>query len=408
MSLQLLCIEGPDKDRRFTLQGGADLMIGRGPSSLYHLHDPTVDRAHCQVIMEGDQAIIVDEDSTEGCFVNGTRVRKQAMKVGDVLKVGNTVFRLQKVGADGNKLSPRKPANGEQETPEVRDEPLSELSGQKLGHYQVGARLGQGRACAVFKARDVNDGRMVALKVLFPDLAQQNEEVQSFVQAVKTVINLRHPNLVTLYGAGKAGPHCWVAMELIEGENLIAQVAKVKREGLLDWQPSFQIALQVARALDYAHHQNLLHGHILPQNLFWRTRDKRAKLGDLALSQALEKLVLRHRPDSQERDANTGFLAPERLRGGTGDVRSDLYSLGAAVYALVTGQLPGKRREPGDSDTYAPADSAMQTPFPLIVPQRFEKVIRKLLSRKMTERYPSAGELVADLERIGELYAMQM
>src|SRR5262245_44889815 len=317
MSLQLLVIEGPDKDCRFTLQEGPDLMLGRSPSVLYHLHDPTVDRAHCQVVVEGDDVTVLDEDSTAGTFLNGTSVRRQLMKIGDVLKVGNTLLRLQKIGAEATK--PRARTEAEQAIAEVKEGPLSELCGQKLGHYQVGAKLGQGRACAVFKARDADDGRMVALKVLFPELAKQNDEVQSFVQAVKTVLALRHPSLVTLYGAGKAGPYCWVAMELIEGESLIAQIAKVRREGLLDWQPAFQVALQIARVLEYAHDQKLVHGHILPQNVFWRAKDQRAKLGDLVLSRALEKLVLRHNPDSAERDANTGFLAPERLiQGGAG------------------------------------------------------------------------------------------
>src|SRR5262249_28263493 len=183
-----------------------------------HLHDPTVDRAHCQVIVEGDQALIVDEDSTAGTFINGTRVRRQAMKVGDMLRIGNTVMQLQKLGGGAAPRPRPAAAPADQPPAEEKEDSLGDLSGQKLGHYQVGGRLGRGRASAVFKARDVNDGRLVALKVLFPELAQQNDEVQSFVQAVKTVLALRHPSLVTLYGAGKSGQYCWVAMELIEGE----------------------------------------------------------------------------------------------------------------------------------------------------------------------------------------------
>src|SRR5262245_9032390 len=140
MSLQLLVIEGPDKECRFTLQDGPDLMLGRSPSVLYHLRDPTVDRAHCQVIVDGDQVTIVDEDSTEGTFVNGTRIRRHTMKVGDVLKIGNTLMQLQKLG--GGPLQ-RPPESGEVEVVEAAEEPLADLCGQKLGHYQVGARLGE-------------------------------------------------------------------------------------------------------------------------------------------------------------------------------------------------------------------------------------------------------------------------
>src|SRR5262249_10173726 len=95
MSLQLLVIAGPDKGRAFTLQNGTDLMLGRGSQSLYRLSDPRVSRAHCQLLLEGEQAVVVDNGGKGGTLVNNKPVQRQALKPGDVLHIGDTQLRLQ-------------------------------------------------------------------------------------------------------------------------------------------------------------------------------------------------------------------------------------------------------------------------------------------------------------------------
>src|ERR1700730_16858155 len=94
MSLQLLVVAGPDKDQAITLQAGPDLMLGRSQNSHYRLNDPRASRAHCQVLLEGDRATLIDSSSS-GTFVNGTKVTLHPLKLGHVLQVGHTQLRLQ-------------------------------------------------------------------------------------------------------------------------------------------------------------------------------------------------------------------------------------------------------------------------------------------------------------------------
>src|SRR5262245_51079811 len=95
MSLQLVVTAGPDKGRVFTLQTGTDQMLGRGTASLYRLSDPRVSRAHTQILLEGDQVTVIDNDSSGGTLVNGAKQKRQVLKLGDVLQIGDTQLRLQ-------------------------------------------------------------------------------------------------------------------------------------------------------------------------------------------------------------------------------------------------------------------------------------------------------------------------
>src|SRR5262249_21679467 len=147
-------------------------------------------------------------------------------KPGDVVRVGDTQLRLHlgdfpldvALGAVSGPAAPAAP-------PPV--DKLTALSGQKLSHYDIGPVIGQGHSSVVFHANDTEDNRSVALKVLLPEFSKNEEEVQRFVRAMKTMMPLRHPNLVTLYGAGKTGPYCWVAMEYVAGENLTQVIARL-------------------------------------------------------------------------------------------------------------------------------------------------------------------------------------
>src|SRR5262249_19580116 len=146
-------------------------------------------------------------------------------------------------------------------------EQLAALSGQKLGHYDIGPVLGTGQSCMVFHANDTRDNRSVAFKVLLPEFSKNEEEMQRFVRAMKTVLPLRHPNLVALDGAGKTGPYCWRAMEYVAGERLTETIRRVGSDGKLDWRQAYRFAVHLARALAYAHGKDILHRNVTPQNV---------------------------------------------------------------------------------------------------------------------------------------------
>src|SRR5262249_28363326 len=120
-------------------------------------------------------------------------------------------------------------------------EPLVALAGQTLGRYAIGQVIAKSQSSVVFKAKDTNDGQTVALKVLHPEFSQNDDERQRFVRAMKTMLPLKHPNLVALLGAGKTGSYCWIAMELVDGESLTQVIQRIGVAGMLDWRYTLRV-----------------------------------------------------------------------------------------------------------------------------------------------------------------------
>jgi serine/threonine protein kinase len=407
MSLQLLVIAGPDQGKSFVLQQGPDLMLGRSAHAYYQLTDPRVSRNHCQVLRDGDRVTVVCNGGSGGTLVNGKAVKAQDLKPGDVVQVGDTQLRLQVGDLPLDVALAHKPATPPP-APAGRPEKLEALSGQTLSHYDIGPVIGKGSSSMVFHATDTKDNRPVAFKVLLPEFAQDEEDMQRFVRAMKTMLPLRHPNLVSLYAAGKTGPYCWVAMEYIAGENMTEVIDRIGAAGMLDWRYGFKVAVHVARALDYAHGQQILHRNVTPKNILLEAPTKTVKLGDLMLAKALEGALAQPITKPGELVGDVAYMSPERTRG-TADVdgRSDLYGLGATVYALLTGRPPFTGATLVEKITRIRQNEPEKpTKFQMSIPSRFEGVVLKLLAKEPADRYPTAAALLAELERVGKFHGV--
>jgi serine/threonine protein kinase len=407
MSLQLLVTAGPDAGQTFTVQAGPDLTLGRGERSYYRLNDPRASRSHCQILLEGDQVSVIDNGSTGGTIVNGKKVaQRQVLKLGDVLKIGDTELRLTMgdfpldVALGAVKQAPAaKPivASGVDK--------LEALSGTTLAHFDIGPVIGRGRMGLIFHATDQKDNRPVALKVLLPEFSKEDQEVQRFVRAMKTAMPLRHPNLIAVYGAGKSGPHCWEAMEYVAGESMTEVIQRIGVAGMLDWKYAFRMAVHVGRALAYAHGQDIIHRNVTPNNVLREATTQTFKLGDLMRAKALEGSLVMQISRPGELVGDVDFMSPERTRGLTDiDGRADLYALGATAYALLTGRPPC----PGDTlvekiTKIRQTDPAKPTKFQMSIPNHFEGVVIKLLAKKPEDRYQTAEEVVKELERVGKM-----
>jgi serine/threonine protein kinase len=400
MSLQLTIIEGPDKGRVFTLHPGNDNLLGRGKDVLYQVTDPRTSRSHCQVVREGDQVTVICLGGSGGTFVNGKQIQKQTLRPGDVLRVGDTHMRLVigDLPVDSMRDAPAAKATA------ANIDQLKALTDQKLAHYDVGPVIGQGTTCMVFHATDTKDNRPVALKVLLPEFAKVEEEVQRFIRAVKTVLPLRHPNLVTVYGAGKSGPYCWLAMEYIAGEDMTGVIQRIGLAGMLDWRYAFRVAVHVARALDYAHQQQIVHRNVTPKNIILETPTKSVKLGDLIKAKAMEGVLANPITKPGELVGDVTYMSPERSRGGTAlDVRSDLYGLGATAYALLTGRPPCAGATLVETVSKIRSEVPVRpTKYQMSIPGDLESIVMKLLAKKPEERFQTAGALLKDLERLGK------
>ncbi len=402
VGIHLLVIAGPDKGRTFQLPQVDSLFLGRSRATQTHLIDPHVSRIHCQVQVEGPHVVVQDYDSAGGTFVNGRRITHQPLNPGDVIRIGNTQLQfLAQDPTEPSTLPPGVPATAPPARPPVE---LVELVGKKLSHYEVGAVLAKGQSSLVFHGRDTRSNLPVALKVLGPMFSSNDQQRRRFVRAMKTVLPLRHPNLVVLHAAGKTGAYCWMAMEYIEGESLTQVVQRAGTAGMLDWRFALGVAIQIGRALQYAHQNQIIHRNVTPMNILIRAREKSAKLGDLMLAKALEGTLAEPITGPGELLGDLHYLSPERTRSRADvDARSDIYSLGATVYALLGGRPPFEGDSP--SETIAKirhAEPVPPTKYQLAIPLLLEGTVLKMLAKRPQDRFQSATDLLTDLERIAK------
>jgi serine/threonine protein kinase len=408
MAKQLVVVAGPDRGRVFPIRPGQALLVGRSKNTETRLTDPHVSRVHCHVEMMGDEVLVTDQGSVAGTYINGERVQKHGLKPGDVLRIGETQLRLQAEGSeDQTTVNPAvvKPA-----PPAPAAARLTDLVGKTLSHFEVGPVIAKGHTGVVFQAKDTDEDRDVALKVFGPEFSRNEDEVQRFVRAMKTMLPMRHPNLVALYGAGKTGPYCWVAMEYVDGESLTQVIQRIGTAGMLDWRNALRVAIHVARALDFAHQQQIVHRNITPQNILVRAYDKMTKLGDLMLAKAMEGSLAQQITQPGELLGDVHYMSPERTRpSGEADGRSDIYSLGATVYALLTGRPPFEGETLVEVITkIRQAEPAKPKKYQLAIPDLFEGTVLRMLAKRPEDRFQSAAALLADLERVAKFQGLNV
>ena len=412
MPKQLVVTAGPDQGRVFPLPAADTLLLGRSRATETRLTDPHVSRVHCHVQVEAGRVRVTDFDSAGGTKVNGQRVSRQQLKPGDLIQVGET--QLHYLIDDPDEPSTVLPADvapaaAPAETRAERGGAerrgwMGQLIGQTSSHYEVGPVLAKGQSGAVFHARDTREDLPVALKVLGPEFAKNEESRQRFVRAMKTMLPVRHPNIITIYNAGKTGPHCWIAMEYVEGENLTQMIQRIGTAGMLDWRTALRVAVHVGRALDHAHRLRIVHRNVTPMNVLVRAHDKVAKLGDLMLAKALEGTLAEQITPPGELLGEVGYMSPERTySSSTPDSRSDIYGLGATVYALLTGRPPHEDLSLIETLTkIRKAEPVRPKKFQLAIPDLLEDAVLKMLAKRPEDRYKTATDLLAELERIAK------
>lgn len=403
-------IAGPDTNMKFDIEAGQTLVVGRGADTLTRLKDPQVSRKHCELRVEGNKVTVHDLGSAGGTLVNGRKVTAHALRTGDVIQIGGTQLRVTLEGSaehDASTLLIQPGAAAKKDGVE----PIMELTGKKFSHYHVGPVLAKGTAGVIFKGKDEQSGQEIAIKVLRPVYASDEDEIQRFVRAMKTMLPLRHPNLVTLLGAGRQGQYCWMAMEFVDGESLDKVIERIGVAGMLDWRYALRVAVHIARALEYAHGQNIIHRNITPTNIIMRSADKVAKLSDLMFAKALEGTNAKQVTRPGELVGDVAYMAPERTHGGAAEVdgRSDIYGLGATVYALLTGRPPFEGSSLLDTvQKIRTAEPAKPKKFQLSIPDLFEGVVMQMLAKRPQDRQPSATDLLTDLERVAKFQGVNV
>jgi serine/threonine-protein kinase len=264
----------------------------------------------------------------------------------------------------------------------------------RIGRYEIECLAGEGASARVYRARDSQIGRTVAIKVLKKQAGVDQEYLDRFQREAQSAGTLSHPNIVTIYDVGRVDDAPYITMEFLDEkslEDLLASNAKLPLKRVLN------IALQLARALDYAHRRGVIHRDVKPGNIL--LIGETVKLTDFGIAR------LEGGEDLQRTQAGTmlgtpRYMSPEQISGYDFDGRSDLFSLGAVLYELLTA------RKAFDSDNVARLmlQIMQQNPLPIAtiapdVPVGMQRIVTKLLSKRPEQRYATGAQLVEALER---------
>lgn len=268
--------------------------------------------------------------------------------------------------------------------------------GQRVGKYRIVRVLGRGGMGTVFEALDTVLARKVALKLLPDELVHNDIALKRFIREARAAAQLNHPNTVAVYDVARKDAIVYITMELIEGSS--AQ-ALVDARRSLDPREATRIIADTCRGLVAAHKVGLIHRDIKPNNLFL-AQNGSVKLGDFGLA----KITSSQDVAITRENALLGtplFMSPEQCLGEPADARSDIYSLAATYFALLTG------RPPYDSSVvvkilHAHVHDPVPDPrdFAPEIPDACAQVILKAMAKKPAERYQSAQEMLADLDAI--------
>jgi len=278
------------------------------------------------------------------------------------------------------------------ENPEIR----------RFGRYEVVAELGRGAMGVVYKARDPQIDRLVAVKTVAL-LGQEPDEEKEFrlrfMHEAQAAGRLHHPGIVAIFDAGENPENHdpYIVLEHVAGETLNRVLAREKK---LPLATALQLTEEIAEALDYAHAQGVVHRDIKPGNILV-TEDGHAKIADFGIA----KLNLAHFTIPGRVLGTPAYMAPEQLSGEACDGRSDLFSLGVILYAMVTGHSPFH----GDSATTVSFKVANREPVPasaldMSLPRELDEVIGRAMAKDREQRYQSGAELAEDVRQLQQMF----
>ena len=259
------------------------------------------------------------------------------------------------------------------------------------GRYEIIELIGSGGMANVYKAKCHRLNRMVAVKILKSDMAENDEIRRRFRDESRAVAQLSHANIVSVYDVSSSGDTEYIVMELIDG---ITLKQYMERRGQMDWRESLHFIIQIMRALEHAHSRGIIHRDIKPQNIMV-LRDGSVKVADFGIA------CLQNNAQTLTQDAlgSVHYISPEQARGEHIDARSDIYSAGVVLYEMLTGRLPFE----GDTAVSVAIQHLSSVPLAPSeiredVPKGLELICMKAMCADINKRYASATAMLEDLE----------
>ncbi|NOZ22195.1 MAG: serine/threonine protein kinase [Planctomycetes bacterium] len=274
-----------------------------------------------------------------------------------------------------------------------RQDADDELVGRRLAHYEIISKIGSGGMGAVYRARNLSLNKIVALKILPPSLPEEDPSfVKRFIREAQSTAQLDHPNVVTVHYVGSEDDYHFIEMEYVDGRPLRDLLRDPDNITIAQ---ATRITMDAAKALASAHDKGIIHRDVTPDNILITT-DGKVKVADFGLASM---------GDDEERVrkgkvfGTPYYMSPEHCRGLESDARSDIYSLGATYYHLLTGEPPYYGERP-ETIVRMHVKAAVPSPQAIYedIPDEVDKIVMKMMAKDPDDRYQSCDELIDDLE----------
>jgi Protein kinase domain/FHA domain len=366
----LIFESGPEKGKTIRLEEDRVYTLGRDERAEIRLDIDLASRVHAKLRGKDGNFYLKDADSSNGTFVNDTRIEAvHELSSGDRISIGSFVLSY------------------------FTDTDAGGAAGKTLGGFQLLQRLGRGGMGTVYRALQKSLNREVALKILAPELARDQKFIVQFLKEARAAGQLNHPNIVAVYDVETDGSFAYYAMEYMKGGSVEDRINKIASDGPIPIDQALGWLLDAARGLQYAEMKRIVHRDIKPDNLML-TDLATVKIADLGLALA-----------SHEGHGDVGihgtphFISPEQARGERLDTRSDLYSLGATAFRILTGRtlFTGEsaqeilRKQVKDAP---PSVKSLRSDCP----DKVSAIVARLLAKDPAQRYQTAAELIAAIE----------
>jgi hypothetical protein len=380
--------DGPDDI--YPMKEGDTLLAGSATQCPIHIEGTGVEPEHAEFkVVQGD-LLLTDKSNREGIFVNGRQVERCAIRVGDFVLLGRSPIMVSPGLPSG-----RDDLGDEQGREHLLETDPASLVGRTVGKFRFVRVLGMGGMAVVLLAEHVRLGRPMAVKVLRKEMLPNRKAVDRFVREALAGAKLNHSNIVQTIDAGTMGGLLYIAMEYVEGEDVGMWI---KRYGKLPVNLALSIAIQVALALDFSHGEGVIHRDIKPSNIMF-TKDGKVKLLDLGIAKVLKDAA----PENRKVGIGTlVYMPPEQTRDAAAvDFRADIYSLGATLYKMLTGQAPYKRKS---VEAMVRAIRRETLPDPRMhnpeIPQSVVELLQIAMAKEPDHRFSSVREMQEELIRV--------
>jgi len=277
------------------------------------------------------------------------------------------------------------------------------MIGRIIGGCRIDELVRQDEVTHVYRGQQLSMERAVALRILSPELTSDPEAADRFIAGARAAGKLNHPNIVQVFDAGEEEGIRFIALEHVDGESVRGLLERRGRKRPLDAYLSVEIIRQIAEALQYAHTRNLLHLNITPDNILV-TPHNIAKLAEIGFLQSLKDSGIYRPSRTSEQSDALQFASPELLDPAAGpDERSDIYSLGAVLFLMLSGRLPFSAGDESELlKKIREGNHESLSAFNRSLPDRLIKIVNRAIAFRPEQRYQSAEELHDDLRGVRE------